>query len=336
MEPSYLLLLSHPPSAFFLTAPPLILSRILASSSSLPLRPPQPRPFRICKSATPITAYLQPPPLDGPNFLEMCLVNGMAMEHISQPMTQCPTLAQPEELLVTYKLIKLLPTVGCEADAATQYSIDERKIGGSDNRISAFAYQSSGCYVAVWLMENPQIDGTSSLLELEHCLVDPKNRESRVRIIQSVRVDNTKMVLQNVKVFREQWYGPFRNGEQLGGCAVHESGFASTDTMKGSEINGVWQGPVSVARFQSSEANIFQEFTDESVQKLVRDERDIIFLPKQLWCSLNEAVGGETCGEVGWMLDSGHAITSRCVFSSDAKLKEITIASETAEGLDQL
>ncbi|XP_057964884.1 uncharacterized protein LOC131155644 isoform X2 [Malania oleifera] len=250
--------------------------------------------------------------------------------------TQCPTLAQPEELLVTYKLIKLLPTVGCEADAATQYSIDERKIGGSDNRISAFAYQSSGCYVAVWLMENPQIDGTSSLLELEHCLVDPKNRESRVRIIQSVRVDNTKMVLQNVKVFREQWYGPFRNGEQLGGCAVHESGFASTDTMKGSEINGVWQGPVSVARFQSSEANIFQEFTDESVQKLVRDERDIIFLPKQLWCSLNEAVGGETCGEVGWMLDSGHAITSRCVFSSDAKLKEITIASETAEGLDQL
>lgn len=36
--------------------------------------------------------------------------------------TQCPTLAQPHDFTLFYKLIKLLPTVGCEADAATRLS----------------------------------------------------------------------------------------------------------------------------------------------------------------------------------------------------------------------
>ena len=159
--------------------------------------------------------------------------------------TQCPTLVETEDFTVAYKLMKLLPTVGCEADAATRYSIDERNIGGSDNRVAAFGYHSNGCYVALWPME----DG---LLELEHCLIDPQNKESRVRIIQVLLVDNRRMVLQNIRVFREHWYGPFMNGEQLGGCAMKDSAFASTDAMKSSEVVGVWQGSSSVASFQGS------------------------------------------------------------------------------------
>jgi hypothetical protein len=165
--------------------------------------------------------------------------------------TQCPTLAEPEgqDRLLTYKSIKLLPTVGCEADAATRYSIDERSIGGGedDNKVSAFAYQASGSYVAVWPIEDL---GAHKLLELEYCLVNPQDRESRVRIIQVVQVDSEKkMVLQKVRVFREQWYGPFRNGEQLGGCAIRDSGFAATDATEALQVVGVWQGPHAVASF---------------------------------------------------------------------------------------
>uniref|UniRef100_A0A5B7BJA6 Uncharacterized protein n=1 Tax=Davidia involucrata TaxID=16924 RepID=A0A5B7BJA6_DAVIN len=243
--------------------------------------------------------------------------------------TQCPTLAKPEDFSVTYKLIKLLPTVGCEADAATRYSVDERHIGGADdnNIVSAFAYQSSGCYVAVWPMED---HATHRLLELEHCLIDPRNRESRVRIIQVVRVEKTKLVLQNIKVFCEQWYGPFRNGDQLGGCAIRDSAFASTEALRSSEVTGVWQGLNAVATFQNSENNILQELFDDSVRKSVRDEHNLILLPKQLWCSLKEREDNETCCEVGWLLDQGRAITSKCTFLSNAELKEITIACETA------
>ncbi|KAJ6956796.1 hypothetical protein NC653_038871 [Populus alba x Populus x berolinensis] len=63
--------------------------------------------------------------------------------------TQCPTLAHPQHLLMAYKTIKLLPTIGCEADAATRYSLDERVVGGVDNNVSAFEYQSGGSYAAV-------------------------------------------------------------------------------------------------------------------------------------------------------------------------------------------
>lgn len=164
--------------------------------------------------------------------------------------TQCPTLAQTEQQpLLVYKSIKLLPTVGCEADAATRYSIDERSIGGDqdDEKVSAFAYQASGSYVAVW-----PSDKDNSLLELEYCLVNPQDRESRVRIIQVLKVDDDmKMVLQKVQVFREQWYGPFRNGEQLGGCAIRDSGFAATGAMEPSHVVGVWQGPRAIASFDA-------------------------------------------------------------------------------------
>lgn len=236
--------------------------------------------------------------------------------------TQCPTLAEPEDHTVAYKLIKLLPTVGCEADAATRYSIDERNIGGSHNSLAAFAYQSTGCYVALWPME----DG---LFELEHCLIDPQNKESRVRIIQVLLLDNTRMVLQNIQVFCEQWYGPFRNGEQLGGCAIRDSAFASTDAMKSSEVVGVWQASSSVASFHSSQTNVFQELVEGITQKSARDGDDLILLPKQLWCSVSEREDGDTCCEVGWLLDRGHAMTSRCIFSKEANLKEIAVARES-------
>ncbi|CAL0300742.1 unnamed protein product [Lupinus luteus] len=236
--------------------------------------------------------------------------------------TQCPTLAQPKDQILEYRTIQLLPTVGCEADAATRYSIDERKIGG-DN-ISAFAYQSSGSYVAVWQKKD-------NLIELEYCLISPHDFESRVRIIQLVNViDKTKLVLESIKVFREQWYGPFRNGEQLGGCAIRDSAFASTAPLDASQVTGVWEGSKSVADFGSPNA-IFERLVNEKVKKCVRDgAKDTILLPKKMWSSVKERKDGEkSVSEVGWVLDDGQAITSTCLFSSNAKLEEISIALET-------
>ncbi|KAI3980669.1 hypothetical protein MKX01_025234 [Papaver californicum] len=240
--------------------------------------------------------------------------------------TQCPTLAESDKSALFYKLIHLLPTVGCEADAATRHTVDERRIGGVDNKVSAFAYNSSGCYIAVWPKENNGV----SLLELEHCLVDPQNREVRVRVVQVVRIDKTVFSLVKIKVFREQWYGPFRNGESLGGCAIRDAAFAQTDAIKGSEVTGTWRSSECVASFKSYETNFFQELVGEKNQQLVRDEQNLVLLPKQLWCSLRETGNGETCAEVGWLLEQGRAITSRCIFSEDGKLQEIAAGQEHA------
>ncbi|OMO57347.1 hypothetical protein CCACVL1_25816 [Corchorus capsularis] len=162
-----------------------------------------------------------------------------------------------------YKNIKLLPTVGCEADAATQYSIDERNIGGVDNKVSAFAYQSSGCYAAIWPVAE---SSTHEVWELEHCLINPRDKESRVRIIQVVRTNiGIEFVLQNIRVFCEQWYGPFRNGDQLGGCAIRDSVFASTAATKASDVIGVWQGQNVVANFDGSGNALRHNFDEQNV-----------------------------------------------------------------------
>ncbi|KAL3539156.1 hypothetical protein ACH5RR_002522 [Cinchona calisaya] len=261
--------------------------------------------------------------------------------------TQCPTLAHPtHHSQLMYKLIKLLPTVGCEADAATKYSVLERNINDS-NTVVAFAYQSSGCYVAVWqpVAAAAKASGSVSLLlELEHCLVDPRDKESRVRIIQAVSaVVKEKLImmqLEGIQVFCEQWYGPFRNGEQLGGCAIRDSAFASTQALKTSQVTGVWQGlPAAIASFHQDYDSQLQE-ENVIIRELVvvdaenvpkpcsRDGSGLILLPKQLWCSSNQEKPGETCFQVGWLLDDGLAITSKCSFSADAKLKEIAIGSE--------
>ncbi|OIT28140.1 PREDICTED: uncharacterized protein LOC109213019 isoform X1 [Nicotiana attenuata] len=239
--------------------------------------------------------------------------------------TQCPTLAQGDDAFsFMYKSIRLLPTVGCEADAATRHSIDERSI--VDDNISAFAYQSSGCYVAAWSNENKANPYMS--WELEHCLIDPREKESRVRIIQVVRLEDSKLVLQNVKVFCEHWYGPFRNGDQLGGCAIQDSAFASTQALDPAQVIGVWEGKHAISSFHNSPQKV-QELVDGSTRKTVR-ELDLVLLPRQLWCCLKDVAGGETCCEVGWLFEKGRAMTSKCIFSDDGKLKEIAIACESA------
>ncbi|KAK9051873.1 hypothetical protein SSX86_028501 [Deinandra increscens subsp. villosa] len=234
--------------------------------------------------------------------------------------TQCPTLAQPDNSSAMYKLVRLLPTVGCEADAATRFSVDERVIGGADNMVSSFAYHSSGCYIAVW---STQKSASSKVLELEHCLIDPRDRESRVRVVQIVGVEgNHKLVLKNIKVFVEQWYGPFRNGEQLGGCAIRDSAFAMSQALSGSEVSRLWQRSNSVASFQDSSINLQELVAVDGIEKCTRDKDDLVLLPRNLWSSIVEIEDGETiCCEVGWLLEPGRAITSKCVFSRNAELK---------------
>ncbi|CAL5391309.1 unnamed protein product [Camellia sinensis] len=67
--------------------------------------------------------------------------------------------------------------------------------------------------------------------------------------------------------------------------------------------------------------NVLQELFDDSVQKSMRDDQNLVLLPKQLWSSLKEREDGQTCCGVGWLLDQGQAITSKCIFSPDAGLK---------------
>jgi hypothetical protein len=166
--------------------------------------------------------------------------------------TQCPALSEETgEAILYYKLIKFYPTVGCEADAATRHSVMQRFAGGINNNASALGYDPSGSYIASWPIKDQY--GRENL-EIEHCLVDPANKEIRVRMIQVAQLnDEAGLNLDGVRVFSEQWYGPFCDGEQLGACSVRESGFASTSALEASKVMGVWESKsTSVVRFGGS------------------------------------------------------------------------------------
>ncbi|PKA48131.1 aminoacylase [Apostasia shenzhenica] len=237
--------------------------------------------------------------------------------------TQCPTLAsETTETLFFYKLIKLLPTVGCEADAATRYNVDKRVAGGSENKVLGFGYHPSGRYVGIWPVKG---FGGKKILELEHCLVNPKNWEERWRVIQVVSLDEGLISLERISVFSEQWYSTFKDGEQLGGCALRETGFALANSAEVSKILGKWKAERFVASvFEGEEKNLqglIYELVEDYSHKSVRDEVGLVTLPKGLWSSLRVNKNGEHWAEVGWLLDSeAHAITSTCVFEKDGRL----------------
>uniref|UniRef100_M8CWM1 DUF3598 domain-containing protein n=1 Tax=Aegilops tauschii TaxID=37682 RepID=M8CWM1_AEGTA len=105
--------------------------------------------------------------------------------------TQCPTLADPAAPgALHYRLVRLLPTVGCEADAATVHTSHQRHVSSA----TAFAYGGAGgSYVATW----PK--GPSAVLEVEHCICHPDNAEVRVRLVQTVALAKDAARLRGVK-----------------------------------------------------------------------------------------------------------------------------------------
>ncbi|GFP90478.1 hypothetical protein PHJA_001191700, partial [Phtheirospermum japonicum] len=166
-------------------------------------------------------------------------------------------------------------------------------------------------------------------LELEHCLIDPSNRESRVRVIQVLELQQEQvreLKLKSIRVFVKQWYSPFRNGDQLGGCAVRDSAFAATRPLDASLVSSVWEGFATLSTFPTRQDDVIQQQQRQfgGQRKSIRDEGDLILLPRQLWCSVKGAEEDKTscCCGVGWLLDRGRAITSKCTFSSSGELNE--------------
>ncbi|KAI5080072.1 hypothetical protein GOP47_0005551 [Adiantum capillus-veneris] len=253
--------------------------------------------------------------------------------------TQCPTIAKEN---IYYRLTRLLPTVGCEADAATQYSVDERSGGDSKSGVEFLAYHVNGSYIAVWpgrrILREDFKSRTSSKsyvweddqqksFEVEHCFVQDGESRFRVRILQQISLkpsigedDKNLPVLKNVTVQREKWESEFQNGEVLGGCSTTGSAFATTQTLQSSELAGVWHCETSFAHCErvGIQPLLYAGLKDEK-----RDPpRNIMLLPKGLWSELRVLGDGQFTLAAGWLVNPDTAITSSIEFSSIGETKE--------------
>lgn len=112
----------------------------------------------------------------------------------------------------------------------------------------------------------------------------------RLRLVQMVvALAKDKVRLCGLEVFFEQHYGPFRNGDQLGGCTLGESAF-------GTEAIGLEPG--------------------HEPPRTVRDEFGVVTL---LLCSslkVNDH-DDDVVWEVGWLLGHSRAVTSTRILLKD-------------------
>ncbi|KAG0626942.1 hypothetical protein M758_2G163200 [Ceratodon purpureus] len=245
--------------------------------------------------------------------------------------TQCPTLAHPEKGHLWYKVIRLLPTVGCEADAATVYSVEECDLS---RNASALAYHSSGSYTSVWrgnrVTNEKQGSGPGKVViregdevEVEQCLVHEK---TRIRVFQ--KLGSRRRIL----IFREAWEGPFRNGESLGGCAAATAAFATETKLKAKAILGKWNSEIyTLQGFQPQEGYTSSELTRSGTEVLQRTPTNTFlygWLPKDMWTLLLKTESGGTTIETGWLAEPDMMIVTKCEIGSSGDLKEVSLRVE--------
>ncbi|KAG6548541.1 hypothetical protein Mapa_010029 [Marchantia paleacea] len=257
--------------------------------------------------------------------------------------TMCPTLAMEESQDFSYRVIRLLPTVGCEADAATPYCSEERKFSIA----KSYAFHTDGSYTAVWpgrgaQKSNPEPGRTGKIVvrdvenedrhwEVEHCLVKQEGpTRNRARVLQQFRLDQNVPVLKNITLYIEQWDGPFRNGESLGGCSTSGSGFAMTAPLDFQTLVGTWQVDIFFAPGGQSSSSPKQLCPRGSSDLERTQVGGIVALPKGLWSSVKVSSQNSSSYiiEAGWMLTPDQSIVSTCEYLSSGDFKSSSIRFE--------
>eukprot|EP00898_Chlorokybus_atmophyticus_P003396 jgi/Chlat1/4057/Chrsp26S04109 len=223
--------------------------------------------------------------------------------------TQCSVTGVDNMLQSTIK--RLLPTVGCEADASTIHDESVSVLPRESDMLSV-AYSTDGQYSVSPAVLAPEGKGD---VNFEHCLVSD-NRE-RVRILQTVaRAAQSKdWKLRKVTVYRERWDSEYSRGASLLSCGSKASKFAEGKRLESKELEGQWKAVDGVA------------VVKPAAQAAVHDALTRLLLPAGIWCLLSSA-GGALCVEAGWVHAAGKRTVSARQFSAEGALQGVTLQSE--------
>jgi len=142
---------------------------------------------------------------------------------------------QPQATGIKCLLKRLMPTVGCEADAQTFHE-ETRRLLESTDEATQHAILSSGSYITVSSLDLSD----QTKLRLEHCLVTAEKK--RIRLVQHVTAagPSDPWQLSGVEVHHEYFDGPYNGGASLSGCGGGMSNFAELDKFAASQLQHDW------------------------------------------------------------------------------------------------
>lgn len=132
---------------------------------------------------------------------------------------------QPQATGIKCLLKRLMPTVGCEADAQS-FNEDKRQLFESTTPMTEGhqAVLSNGSYTTT---SSLQLTNQTSL-RFEHCLATAEQR--RIRLVQHVTASSASgpWKLSTVEVHNEKYDAPYNGGASLSGCGGGMSNFAES------------------------------------------------------------------------------------------------------------
>lgn len=160
---------------------------------------------------------------------------------------------QPQTTGIKCLLKRIMPTVGCEADAQS-FSEEKRQLFESSAPMKQ-GHQA--------ILNNGSYTTTSSLnlssetsIRFEHCLVTAEQR--RIRLIQHVTAPSASdpWILSSVEVHNEKYDAPYNGGASLSGCGGGMSNFAEGAKLDIQQLQHEWEAKSGRCYSVSKDGNL--------------------------------------------------------------------------------
>lgn len=145
---------------------------------------------------------------------------------------------QPQAAGIKCLLKRIMPTVGCEADAQS-FNEEKRQLFESSEPLAEGqqAILSNGSYTTASSLDISR----ETSIRFEHCLVTAEQR--RVRVVQYVTAPSASdpWTLSSVEVHNEKYDAPYNGGASLSGCGGGMSNFAEGARLDSQQLQHAWQ-----------------------------------------------------------------------------------------------
>lgn len=145
---------------------------------------------------------------------------------------------QPQASGIKCLLKRIMPTVGCEADAQS-FNEEKRQLFESSTPLTEGhqAVLSNGSYTSASSLNL----SSETSVRFEHCLITAEQR--RIRVVQHVTASSAlePWQLASVEVHNEKYDAPYNGGASLSGCGGGMSNFAETAKLDIQQLQQDWQ-----------------------------------------------------------------------------------------------
>eukprot|EP01025_Chloroclados_australasicus_P038888 TRINITY_DN4014_c1_g2_i2.p3 TRINITY_DN4014_c1_g2~~TRINITY_DN4014_c1_g2_i2.p3 ORF type:complete len:371 (+),score=46.07 TRINITY_DN4014_c1_g2_i2:68-1114(+) len=149
--------------------------------------------------------------------------------------TQCSMIAQEDCLKFTLR--KLLPTVGCEADAVAFVEEEKHILRASKSGEDKTVLRNGG-----FASGPPSISPDTPKFQIQQCLVTGDKK--RVRFFHNFtrRDASTQWRLINIEILKEEFEQPYHGKMELGGCGGGLPKYSDKERLKKEQLmQGEWK-----------------------------------------------------------------------------------------------